>query len=44
MARKTVAVVKGNPFAKKAKGKMDDDMDDKKGGKKGFVPFKKKKK
>jgi hypothetical protein len=44
MAKKVVAV-KGNPFANKGKGK-DDDMDDKKkkkGGKKGFVPFQKKK-
>jgi len=38
MAKKVVAV-KGNPFAKKAKGKMEEEEEK---GKKGFVPFKKK--
>jgi hypothetical protein len=45
MAKKVV-VVKGNPFANKGKGKKDDmEKDDKKkkGGKKGFALFTKKK-
>jgi hypothetical protein len=37
-----MATKKPNPFAKKGKGKEEEMMDDKKGDKKGFVPFKKK--